>query len=393
MDLSFGAHAAHYPALGSTYVSGCTWYPRMLDYTWTFVSRGAAIRYCVQLGTSHLRDHPVEHLMELARVADEAGVDSLWVPEAPFYWDAFAILGSLARVTQQVRLGTGVTSPYVRPPHLQAMSVATLDRLSGGRAFLGVGRSLHQWYERLLGVDVGDPVEVMEETISLLRQWWEPPFTASSQGYFHVQGLRRYTGGVQPHLPIYLAAVGPRMLRVAARLADGVVFFWPSLDFLRQTIPHMRSEAASAGRPSESFAYIVYTGLEVTEEPEAALERFKSQMAVYHSIPGMEHALITTGYDARAVMAEVRRAMRTSEILANGGWTEDFRRMSDFDAAARAIPTGLVGEVAIVGDVDGVRGRLTEYQAAGVTHIFVPHPAEKSAEAYADFLASIQPGP
>lgn len=365
----------------------------MLDYRCPFVSRGVAIEYCVELGISRLGDYPVESLMELARVADEAGVDSLWVPEAPFYWDAFAILGSLARVTERVRLGPGVTTPYVRPPHLQAMSVATLDRLSRGRAFLGLGRGLTQWYEQLLGMGVGDPIEVMEETISLLRQWWKPPFDASSQGYFNVPGLRRYTGGVQPHLPIYLAAVGHRMVRVAARLADGVVFFWPSLDFLRQTIPHMRSEAASAGRDLRDFAYIVYTGLEVTQEPEAVLERLKSQMTVFHSIPGMEHAMITTGYDARAVMEEVRRAMRTREIIAKGGWRDEFRRLSDYDAAARAIPTGLVGEVAVVGDVDGVRKRLREYQAAGVTHIFVPDPDGRSPEAYADFLASIQPGP
>ena len=353
--------------------------------------RGVDIKFCVQLSSRYFQNNPLERLLELAKVADAAGVDSLWMPEAPFYWDAFAILGSLAQATQRVRLGPGVTSPYLRPPHLLAMSAATLDQLSGGRAFLGLGRSAPQWYAKLLGMDVGDPVAVMDETIGLLRQWWRQPYCARSDGHFRVPGLTRYTGGVQPNLPIYLAAVGPRMLRVAARLADGVVFLWPTVQFIQRTIEEMRSEAASADRDLSGFAFMVSTGLAVTQEPGAAMEAFKAEMALYHGIPGLDRAVVTPDYDVPEVVAQVRHAMRTREIMDMGGWTADFRRLSDFDAAARAIPTGLAAEVAIVGDAGAVRRRLAEYAAAGVTHVFVPGPGGRSAEAYADFLASIQP--
>lgn len=329
--------------------------------------------------------------MELARVADLAGIDSIWVGEAPFYWDAFAILGSMARVTTRARLGTGVTSPYVRPPHLQAMSVATLDRLSEGRAFLGLGRSVPQWYQQLLGTDVGDPVTVMEETINLLRQWWKAPYTASSNGHFPVHDLKRQTWGVQPRIPIYLAAAGPRMIRLAARLADGIVFLWPSLQFVRDSIRNIRSEASGAGRDTGELEFIVFTGLEVTDQPETVLERFKSEMAIYHSIPGMARVLAGTRYDVPGIIESVRRAMRTQEILDKGGWTEEFKNLSDLARASEAIPTGLVDEVAVTGNADTVRNRLAAYEAAGVTHFFVPSPRDISVDTYSDFLASIQP--
>ncbi len=82
---------------------------------------------------------PVERTLETIRLADRAGLDSVWLSEDPDGWDAFAVLGAAARTTERVRLGTGVTNPYLRHPNLLAMSIATLDRLSGGRAFLGLG--------------------------------------------------------------------------------------------------------------------------------------------------------------------------------------------------------------------------------------------------------------
>ena len=327
----------------------------------------------------------------MARTAEAAGVDSLWVPEAPFYWDAYAILGSLARTTERVRLGTGVTSPYLRPPHLLAMSAATLDRLSGGRAFLGLGRSLPQWYQRLLAMETGEPVRVMEETLTLLRQWWHEPHEASITGHFRVSRLQRYTHGVQPVLPIYLAAVGPRMRRLAARLADGVLLQWPTVDFVRRVVREAREAALSAGRPPNELSVIVSTGVDVTGDTEASLERIRLELALYLAVPGMERSLTGTGLDVLSVVSRVREAMRSKEVIDGGGWTRDFERVGDIETASRAIPTDLAEQVAAIGPADTVRRRLSEYRDAGATHFFVPAPAGQPAEEYAGYLESISP--
>ncbi len=355
------------------------------------VAGGVTVRLCVRIGTRHLQDHPPERLHDLARTAEVAGVDSLWVPEAPFYWDAFAILGSLARTTERVRLGTGVTSPYLRPPHLLAMSATTLDRLSGGRAFLGLGRSLPQWYQRLLGMKTGEPLRVMEETLALLRQWWHKPHEASSTGHFRVNRLQRYTHGVQPALPIYLAAAGPRMRRLAARLADGVLLQWPTVDFVRTVVREAREAALSAGRPPNELSIIVSTGVDVTGDTEASLERIRRELALYLAVPGMERSMTGTGLDVPSVVSRVREAMRSKEVIDGGGWTRDFERVGDIETASSAIPVGLAEQVAAVGPADAVRRRLSEYRDAGATHFFVPAPAGQAAEEYAEYLESISP--
>ncbi len=106
--------------------------------------------------------------MAFARRADAGGIDSLWVTEDPDGWDAFALLGAMSQQTSRIRLGTGVTNPYLRHPDLMAASIATLDRLAPGRAFLGLGRGQPEWYEHGLGMEVGRPLERVEETIGLV---------------------------------------------------------------------------------------------------------------------------------------------------------------------------------------------------------------------------------
>jgi hypothetical protein len=85
----------------------------------------------------------------------------------------------------------------------------------------------------------------------------------------------------------------------------------------------------------------------------------------------MDRQLVGLNFDLDKIMADVRRLMRTNEVLARGGSFADLRREGDLTAARRAIPTELVHQVAIVGPLDLVRTRLAEYRDAGVTDVFV----------------------
>jgi alkanesulfonate monooxygenase SsuD/methylene tetrahydromethanopterin reductase-like flavin-dependent oxidoreductase (luciferase family) len=149
--------------------------------------------------------------------AEEAGFDAVWASEDPDSWDAIAILGAAAARTERIGLATGVVNPLYRHPALMAASISTLDRLSGGRVTLGLGRGQTEWYERSLGIPADKPVGRIEEAIELLRQWWAPPHKASSDGPIGVSGWERQFGPLQPHLPILLAAAGPRALDIAGR--------------------------------------------------------------------------------------------------------------------------------------------------------------------------------
>src|SRR5690606_16666557 len=164
----------------------------------------------------------------------------------------------------------------------------------------------------------------------LLRQWWRPPGRASSTGHFHVRDWARAIGPVQSHVPIYLAALGPQALRVAAERADGLlVADFASVPYLRRLIPRVRAQVAAAGRDPADFRFYVRTGIVVTDDPEPVLEWRKNQMALVNTLPGMARQTEVPGFDVSAIMARVREVMRTEEVLAGGGAFIDIRRVAD----------------------------------------------------------------
>jgi alkanesulfonate monooxygenase SsuD/methylene tetrahydromethanopterin reductase-like flavin-dependent oxidoreductase (luciferase family) len=252
-----------------------------------------------------------------------------------------------------------------------AASVATIDRLSGGRSFLGLGRGQPEWYRNALGMEVGSPLAALVSAIDLLRQWWRPPHFANGRDPFPVAKWERTLNPLE-YPPIYLAATGDRVLELAGRLADGVRFNeLASSDFLRTAIARVRAAAKSAGRDPGALAFFVHPSLVITDDPEPELERKKAMIAMIHALPGMQRQLQTPGIDVDRIMTEVRSHMHTEEVLARGGAFAELRRAGDLEAAKRAIPLELMERVAVVGTASYVRERLRELETLGATHVFL----------------------
>jgi len=332
----------------------------------------------------------VDRTVELARIADAAGIESIWLLEDPDGWDAFAVLGAMARATERIRLGTGVTNPYYRHPSLLAASVATLDLLSDGRAFLGLGRGQAEWYERSLGMKVGKPVRALRESFDLLGQWWSSEMRATSAGTateFAIDDWERVFRPLQSRVPMYLAAVGPLALKLAGECADGVLFNdLSSIQFMREAIRTVRDAASARGRDPTRLSFYARAAVTITSDPEALYERRKSTVAAIHVLPGMERLLESPGWDTARIIADVRQAMRTEETLGRGGGFGHLRRAGDLDAAKRAIPTQLMRELVVAGTVQEVRARLAQFQEIGITHVFL---ANQVSSATADSLGEL----
>jgi 5,10-methylenetetrahydromethanopterin reductase len=315
--------------------------------------------------------------IELARKADAAGVDLISVSEDPDGWDAFGVLGAIAVSTNNAALATSVASPYLRDPNLIAASVATLDRLSRGRAVLGLGRGQPEWFERSLGKMIGSPLVALEETITLLRQWWTPGHVATSSAgdQFQIKGWERSIHPVQALPPIYLAAAGPKAIALAGRMADGVIFNnLTSDEALTALIGDARAAATAAGRDSGRLAILLRTHVMVMADPEPWLERQKNALAIINTLPGMDRLVQTPDYDVAAIMRDLRRVMRTDEALRDAGGFSTLRRYADFAAARALVPTGLMARLAIAGPLAQVRERLRRLAEIGVTHVSLPPP-------------------
>ena len=335
--------------------------------------------------------------LDTARAADAAGIDAIWVSEDPEGWDAFALLGALAAVTKSARLGTSVTSPYPRHPNLLAASVATLDRLSGGRVVLGLGRGQVEWHRDALGVDTGEPLVVLRETIALLRAWWAPPHHASSPdgAHFRVRDWERVVHPLQAHVPILLAAAGPKALALAGETGDGVIFNLLTGDaFLAETIPRVRDAAAAAGRDPAALLFVLRTAVDVVADEAAerkALDRNKNIFALVATLPGMDRLVATPGFDVPAILGGVRSLTRGDETLAAGGGFLALRRSGDLAAAREVIPDELIRRLGIIGPLPAVRERLRRLKEVGVTHVAATPPREAtSADAWRSLLVDLR---
>lgn len=317
------------------------------------------------------RGGAAESTLQLAQRADAAGFDALWVTEDPDGWDAFALLGAISQRTERIALGTGVTNSYLRHPNLIAASVATIDRLAPGRAFLGLGRGQPEWYERALGMERGHPLARVDETIHLLHQWWSPEATASIDGEFRVREWKRVVGPGEPP-PIYIAAVGARALELAGRLADGVLFSLMSTPaYLEHAIGVVKTAAVAADRNPDRLRFIADPGLIVTNTPDRYLKSRKRFVANVLALPGMAAVLENSDVDVEGVMRRVRTHMRTDELLAEGRAFVDFAEQSDVESAVAEIPDALVAAGSIVGPIAAVRERIRDYAALGVTDLMM----------------------
>lgn len=346
-----------------------------------------------------LRDRDGEaprHTLQVAQAADAAGIDAIWASEDPEGWDAFAVLGAIAAVTESAELGTSVTSPYPRHPNLLAASIATLDRLSAGRAVLGLGRGQAEWHRDALGIDTGDPLAVLGEIVALLRQWWRAPHRATSpdEGHFRVRDWERVIHSSRDLVPIYLAAAGPRALDLAGAICDGVIFNeQTSNDFLRQAIPRVRAAAKTAGRDPVRFAFVLRTRATMVETPHAerkAIDRGKHLVALVSTLPGMDELVRTDGFNVPALLDEVRATMRTRATLAAGGGFPALRRNGDLMAARALIPDDLIRRLGIIGSLPVVRERLRALEELGLTHVAVAPPENAtSVESWRRLLADL----
>jgi len=317
------------------------------------------------------RGGAAEATLQLAQRADEAGLDALWITEDPDGWDAFGLLGAISQRTSKIQLGTGVTNPYLRHPDLIASSVATLDHLAPGRVFLGLGRGQPEWYEKSLGIEVGSPLGRLEETISLLRQWWAPEAIASSDGEIHIDAWKRVISPLSPP-PIYLAAAGPKALDLAGRAADGVLFNMLATPvYLRKAIARVRASAEAAGRNPDDLQFIANPGIVVTDDPSPLLAGRKRFVANVLTLPGMEVLLENPELDVAGIMRRVRAYMKTDELLARGGAFADFSEHGDIAAAVSEIPDALVEAGSAVGQISTIRERIWEFAELGLTELMV----------------------
>ena len=247
-------------------------------------------------------------LARLVRGADRAGVDTVWVvdhllqadptapPEDTEMLEAYTTLGFLAAQTERVRLGTMVSGVTFRPPALLVKAVTTLDVLSGGRAWLGLGAGYHGEEAEAMGLPlppVAERFQRLEETLEIAAQMWagdDAPFEGR-----HYR-LGRPAGSPppiqRPGPPVLVGGTGERKtLRLVAQYADACNLF--DIPDGGRTVTHklavLAQHCADLGRPYDQIEKTLSTRLEAGETSDAFAGRCEAAAAL-----GIEHMVVLT---------------------------------------------------------------------------------------------------
>ena len=214
-----------------------------------------------------------------ARLAEYRGYDSLWVTERYFQEETFSLLGFLAAATERIELGVGVVNPYTRHPGLTAMAAATVDRLSAGRVLLGLGRSDPGVIEGTLGMPYEDPRETLSEAVDVIRRLLARETVDQPDGRFALRDASLAVRPLRP-TPIYLAAIGPRALRLAGAVADGVLLnaYVPAA-YIPRAVTEVRAGAEEAGRDPDAVEIACMLVVRLTGDPAPILPKLRARLA------------------------------------------------------------------------------------------------------------------
>lgn len=246
---------------------------------------------------------------ERAAIAEQAGCTSLWMVQLPNQRDAFTILGGLAANTKTVRLASSVVPIYTRPPIVMAQTALTLDEMSGNRLMLGLGLGNPMVGQWMLGGDLGPALQSTREYLTVLTSLIRTG-EASFTGTWY-SGNGTYPGPRRPDLPVYLGTFGPRMVELAGELADGLILWLCTPQYVRETImPSLRAGWARRETPRGEFPITIMLTLSATD-PDAARDGFRRGVSAYSRVPAYRRMLEASGFGADL------RAGRISDDMAD----------------------------------------------------------------------------
>ncbi|MCH8988958.1 MAG: LLM class flavin-dependent oxidoreductase [Chloroflexi bacterium] len=312
-------------------------------------------------------------VQSLASLAEELGYEEVWMTEGSGR-DSLTQLTAIAAATNRIRLGTGILPMFSRTPLITAMSAAGLSAVSDGRFILGLGVGNRTAVEDGHGVAYRRPIEHLRDMIQIVRGLLRGEEVSYRGKAITVS--RASLGGAAPQgkVPIYIAALGPRMLQLAGEMADGVLLSWTAASYLEQAVQLVRDGATKAGRDPSEVEISGYLRVAVTRDPAAGRASLQREDARYAGGAHYRSYFENTGFD---------REMEGVELA---------RDHADDPARAAAIGENMQRELGVVGSAEECRARLDELRKMGLAKpVIAPLPVGDLKGSYERTIRALAP--
>jgi F420-dependent oxidoreductase-like protein len=322
------------------------------------------MRLGLSLGYQTAWTTPADHLA-MAQEADRLGYSVVWAAEA-YGSDSPTMLGWLAGQTKRIDIGAGVMQIPARTPTMTAMTAATLDSLSGGRFRLGLGVSGPQVSEGWHGVRFGKPLARTREYVEIVRAALRRESVSYHGEYYTLplpdgpgKALKLGFHPVRDHLPIYLAAVGPKNLELAGEIAEGWLAVFLSPRHSAEALSAIAAGRAKVGKPMEGFDVVPSVPVVVGDDIAACAELVRWYAALYLGGMGSREQNFYNQLATRMGFGDAARQVQDLYLA---------HRHRD---AAAAVPLEFIDQTSLLGPVDRIADGLRAYADAGVTTLSV----------------------
>lgn len=309
--------------------------------------------------------------IKIAQHADRLGYHSAWTAEA-YGTDAVTLLTWLMANTERMNFGPAIMQIPARTPAMTAMTAATLDTMSGGRFLLGLGASGPQVAEGWHGQQYGKPLQRTREYISIVREILRREGPLEHHGeYYDIpyagpdatglgKPLKLILHPLRNHIPIYLAAIGPKNVELAAEVGDGwlPIFFSP-FRYKEAFGGAVQEGLRKSGTPDKPFDIAPTVTVIVGDDVEQLANFVRPMVALY--VGGMgargknfyNDLACRYGFEAEAKLVQ--------DLYLDGKKQE----------AAAAIPLEMIDEVALIGPRERIADRLAAWKESGVGTMIV----------------------
>jgi alkanesulfonate monooxygenase SsuD/methylene tetrahydromethanopterin reductase-like flavin-dependent oxidoreductase (luciferase family) len=319
---------------------------------------------------NYQRQLDFKQVIERVKIADQAGIDSMWADEA---WgrDAFTLLTLLAEHTTKIKLGTSIVNIYSRTPAALAQHFATLDELSGGRTIIGLGTSGPQVIEHFHGIKFNPPLTRLKEYVDIINMIMAgTPLNYNGKIFKLGRGFTMRFVPVRKHIPIFIASLNQKSVEFTAQKADGWLPLMIPVAGLAKAIAEFRAIAKAAGRDPNALEVKAPGGVVITKNVARVKAAQAGTIAFYAARMGSFYSEQLTRFGFGDEVRAIRQA-----------WDSGGSK-----AGTAAVSEKMLTQLGYAGEVKGARERILENEQAGADL----HAVEIDATDPAEFAKTVE---
>lgn len=291
--------------------------------------------------------YSINEMMELGKLADKVGMESIWMSDHICFRDSLTSAMALLAVTERIKIVPVPLSPYSRPPIVSAMAIATMDEMAPGRVAAAVGTGNPIALEEV-GIKVARPLQTMREYVQVLRRFLGGETVHYRGEVFNINGAKM---GFKPPslIRIYLTAVRPMMLALAGEIGDGVLLSAGCAPkYIAHGVGEIQKGAERGGKALQERDIAGFITTSVAEDTREAIEASK------------------------IFLAYIFRNKHHAENIRMGGGKVDHESLAaavakrDWEGAKKLISDEVVFAHSITGTASECRKRLEEFVTEGL---------------------------